>query len=507
MKLLPRILPLLPAAFSLLTSLAPAQEWRRSPAPADAVPAPAREFRAAWVATVYNLDWPSKPGLSDDAQRMELRRLLDNAVTLGLNAVIFQIRPAADALYASKLEPWSAVLTGRQGQAPGYDPLAFAVTEAHRRGLELHAWFNPFRARAGAAEVASGHFSLRHPEWMRMFNKQMWMDPGEPGVQRHILEVMKDVVTRYDVDGVHIDDYFYPYPLFDSSGNKRDLPLGDEETWKQYGQGMEPGDWRRQNINRFVRSLYTMVKATRPAVRVGISPFGILRPGVPEGIKAKVDATRHLYGDSRLWLQEGWCDYFTPQLYWRIQPPDQSFTTLLAWWTAQSSRGRPVWPGISADRLSQGKSAAEPASEILDQIALTRKASATPGAVMWRMKSLTGDKNGIGTLLKEKAYAAPALPPAAPWLGQEVPPLPAAVKITPAAGGFRLSWSPAASNDPRARWWLVQTQAERAGEWSTAALCFRDRMELQLEKDITAAAIRAVSPSGITGPAILMEKP
>lgn len=494
----------LSAALCLLTGRAPAQEWRQSLAPAEAVPAPVREFRAAWVATVYNLDWPSKPGLSVEAQKAELRKLLDQAVSLHLNAVIFQVRPAADALYASKLEPWSAVLTGRQGADPGYDPLASALTEAHRRGLELHAWFNPFRARAGAAETAANHLSVKHPEWMRTFNKQMWMDPGEPEVQRHILNVMRDVLTRYDVDGIHIDDYFYPYPIFDSSGNKRDLPFGDEDNWKKYGAGMELGDWRRQNINRFVRSLYTMAKATRPAARVGISPFGIWRPGVPEGIKAKVDATQHLYGDSRLWLQEGWCDYFTPQLYWRIQPPDQSFTALLAWWTAQS-RGRPVWPGISADRLSHGKSeAAEPVSEILDQIGLTRQASPNPGQVMWRMKSLTANKNGIGDLLREKAYAATALPPAAPWLGQEIPPLPSALKVKSAPEGTRLSWAAAG---PAVRWWLVQTRNQQDGKWETSALCFRDRTEIQLSKEVAAAAVRGISPSGLAGPAVLLEKP
>lgn len=501
---IPRFLRLLPAAFIWSAGTLTAQEWIASRPAADAVPAPAREFRAAWVATVYNLDWPSKPGLPEVSQKAEMVKLLDRAVALGLNAVIFQVRPAADALYASKLEPWSAVLTGRQGDSPGYDPLAFALEEAHRRGLELHAWFNPFRARAGSAPATAGHYSLRHPEWMRVFNNVMWMDPGEPEVQRHILEVMRDVLTRYEVDGIHIDDYFYPYPLFDSNGRKRDVALGDEETWKKYAPDMDLGDWRRQNINRFVRSLYTMTKAVRPAARVGISPFGIWKPGVPEGIKAKVDAVQHLYGDSRLWLQQGWCDYFTPQLYWRIQPADQSFTSLLAWWTEQS-RGRPVWPGISADRLSNGKSASQPVSEILDQIALTRKASSSAGQVMWRMKSLTDNKNGIGDLLRGKAWADIAIPPAAPWLGAESPPLPASAKVTATGPEIRIQWD--AREFPQVRWWLVQTRKQ--GKWTLAAPVFHDRsnFNFNLSSGGDAVAVRAVSPSGISGPPVLFVKP
>lgn len=490
------------SALLLCAGPLPAQEWKASRPAADEVPAPAREFRAAWVATVYNLDWPSKPGLPEASQKAEMVKLLDRAAALGLNAVIFQVRPAADALYASKLEPWSAVLTGRQGDSPGYDPLDFALTEAHRRGLELHAWFNPFRARAGAAPVTAGHYSQRHPEWMRVFNNVMWMDPGEPEVQRHILEVMKDVLTRYDVDGIHIDDYFYPYPLFDSTGRKRELALGDEGTWKKYAADMELGDWRRQNINRFVRSLYTMTKATRPAARVGISPFGIWKPGVPGGIKARVDATRHLYGDSRLWLQQGWCDYFTPQLYWRIQPRDQSFTALLAWWTEQS-RGRPVWPGISADRLSNGKSDAEPVSEILDQIELTRKASSSPGQVMWSMKSLTANKNGIGDLLRGKAWPTIAIAPAAPWLGSESPPSPDSARVTATGQEIRVQW--AAREFPQVRWWLVQVRNQ--GKWTLAAPLFHDRCSFTAGNGVDAVAVRAVSPSGISGPPVLLEKP
>ena len=454
------------------------------------VPEPAREFRAAWVTSVYNLDWPSRPGLAKEVQQSELRTLLDGAVKLGLNAVLLQIRPGGDALYASPLEPWSAVLTGTSGKHPGYDPLALAVAEAHQRGLELHAWFNPFRAKTGKSAAAAGHWTVKHPDWLRGESPHLFMDPGVPGVQSHVLAVMRDVLTRYDVDGIHIDDYFYPYPVFGPGAVRLEVPLGDEALWQSQNKGLSLADWRRGNINHFVKSLYDMTKSVKPAARVGISPFGIWQPGVPAGIEARVNAYDHLYGDSRRWLQEGWCDYLAPQLYWPIQPAPQSFTTLLEWWTAQSTE-RPVWPGMAVDRMASIKPPVLPMTELTDQMAAVRRTAPVPGAVLWRIKFLTTDARGVGTLLREKCYAARALPPAAPWLGMQLPGKPILQVITGPAS-LRLSWTP--TGGAAVRWWSVQTR--QAGTWSQEPLVFKNQSGVTLQGPVEAVAVRGLSETG-----------
>jgi uncharacterized lipoprotein YddW (UPF0748 family) len=365
--------------------------------PAVARAEPAAEFRGAWVATVFNLDWPSKPGLSAARQQAELRAILDRAKAIKLNAILLQIRPAGDALYASKIEPWSAFLTGTQGTDPGYDPLAFAIREAHARGIELHAWFNPFRAATSpSGGTAANHVARTHPEWIRRHGSLLWIDPGEPAARDYVLGVILDVVRRYDLDGVHLDDYFYPYPA------KGVSDFADEPSWKRIGQasGLRRADWRRDNINRFVETLYRRVKAEKPAVKVGLSPFGIWRPGVPATTEAQLDAYGQLYCDAKLWLERGWCDYLAPQLYWSIEPAKQSFPVLLDWWRAQSKSGRPVWPGLATERIGPNR----PAQEIADQIALTRRGTATPGHIHWDMKALMQNRGGIADLLQRDTY-------------------------------------------------------------------------------------------------------
>ena len=356
----------------------------------------AAEFRGAWVATVHNIDWPSKPGLSAAEQKAQLRTILDRAAQLKLNAILLQVRPMSDALYASRFEPWSHFLSGSQGTSPGYDPLEFAIAEAHARGLELHAWVNPFRAASNAkATLDSRHVAKQHPEWVRRFGPQLWVDPGEPAARDYVLDVIKDIVARYDIDGIHIDDYFYPYPV-------KGAAFSDESTWQRHGaaSGLSRADWRRENINSFVRAMYRTVKATKSSVRVGISPFGIWRPGVPPTIEAELDAYAQLFADSRKWLAEGWCDYMAPQLYWSIEPAKQSFPVLLEWWRAQS-RGKPIWPGIATDRIGTKR----PAQEIIDQIALTRRGTNSPGHIHWSMKSLMQDRGGVANLLRAGPYS------------------------------------------------------------------------------------------------------
>jgi uncharacterized lipoprotein YddW (UPF0748 family) len=362
-----------------------------------------REFRGAWVATVYNLDWPSKPGLSAATQQAQLRTLLDRAASLHLNAILLQVRPASDALYSSSLEPWSEVLSGTAGVSPGYDPLAFAISEAHARGLELHAWVNPFRAALHRNDrLPSKHVAVEHPEWIRRFGNQLWIDPGVPAARRYVISVITDIARRYPVDGIHLDDYFYPYPV------KGGGSFPDEASWRAYGKdsGLSRGDWRRRNVNEFVRDLYHGVKSARSEARFGISPFGIWRPGVPSTIKASIDSYAHLFADSRLWLANGWVDYLAPQLYWSIRPPAQSYSVLLDWWRSQS-RGTPIWPGIATERIGKRR----PAGEIAAQIELARNGTSSPGHIHWSMKALLRDQGGIDELLRGDLYRERADPP------------------------------------------------------------------------------------------------
>ncbi|MDQ8149789.1 MAG: family 10 glycosylhydrolase, partial [Gemmatimonadota bacterium] len=321
-------------------------------------PAPVREFRGVWVASVSNIDWPSRPGLPTDSAQRELLAILDRAQTSGLNAVILQVRPSGDALYESTLEPWSEYLTGRQGLAPRprWDPLAFAVTEAHRRGLELHAWFNPYRAKHSSAKtpLASSHLATRRGRLVHRYGQQVWMDPGEPEVLAHTVRVVLDVVRRYDIDGVHLDDYFYPYP--EKTRRGRPIVFPDAGAFARYrarGGRLAKDDWRRANVDSLVRTLHDGIHRVKPWVKFGVSPFGIWRPGYPAGIRG-FDAYAELYADARTWAREGWVDYLSPQLYWPSGRPEQSYPDLLRWWGEQNTLGRHLWPGNFTSRVGDG---------------------------------------------------------------------------------------------------------------------------------------------------------
>ncbi|TMG84567.1 MAG: hypothetical protein E6H78_09405, partial [Betaproteobacteria bacterium] len=284
--------------------------------------------------------WPSRSDLTTEEQQQELVAILDRAASLRMNAIIFQVRPEADALYASPYEPWSRYLTGKQGQAPNpvWDPLRFAVTEAHRRGLELHAWFNPYRAAFHRdSTTARTHITHRRPDLVVPYSQYFWMNPGIPEVRRRTIRAVLDVVRRYDVDGVHIDDYFYPYPETDASHQKIEFP--DAKTHAAYrraGGTLDRDDWRRRNVNTLVRELYAAIKDEKPWVKFGISPFGIWRPGVPPTTTAGLDQYAELYADARKWLRDGTLDYMAPQLYWPILPPEQSYPVLLEWWVGEN---------------------------------------------------------------------------------------------------------------------------------------------------------------------------
>ena len=425
-------------------------------------PGTLREFRGVWVATVGNIDWPSKPGLTTAQQKRELIEILDHAAQLKLNAVLLQVRPACDALYASPIEPWSEYLTGTMGKAPQpfYDPLAFAVEEAHRRGLELHAWFNPYRALhfTSKSQIAPNHVSKTHPDLVRKYGNYLWLDPGEPGVRDYTLSVVMDVVKRYDIDGVHFDDYFYPDRR--DSGADSDFP--DEASWKKYlasasGARMSREDWRRENVNAFVERVYDSIKAVKPWVKFGISPRGIWRPGYPPQIKG-MDAWGNVYADSRKWLANGWLDYFTPQLYWPIESKEQSFGALLKWWSQQNTKGRDLWPGLNATRANQWRP-----DEIPDQIRRARNQPGITGYVCYNASSLFRNES-LSTTLEQEINVQPALVPALSWLHAGAPAKPALYLSGFTRGNLQL-WMGKLSQDAQSRWWLLQTRSN--GTWTS----------------------------------------
>ncbi|MBM3845457.1 MAG: hypothetical protein FJ405_04105 [Verrucomicrobia bacterium] len=387
-------------------------------------PDPVREFRGAWVATVNNIDWPSRPGLSTSQQQQELTGLLDRAAAARLNAIFFQVRPACDAFYESRIEPWSEYLSGQMGvpPSPPYDPLAFVIQEAHRRGMELHAWFNPFRARhhSQLGPASPRHVTIAKQQWTRAYGRYQWLDPSDPAVQDYSLQVILDVVRRYNIDGVHMDDYFYPYPEKDAKGRPVDFP--DSHQWKRYlsrGGRLSRDDWRRSHVDNFVQNLSRAVRSQKPWLRVGISPFGIWRPGHPAGVEG-LDAYDELFADARKWWREGWLDYLTPQLYWPIDSPKQSFPSLLHWWAKENVRGRHLWPGLNTANIGTKYQPLE----ILRQIQLSRTPGHASGQVHWSIKPLLEDRQEIAQQLIKGPYAAKALTPACPWNDPHPPGVP-----------------------------------------------------------------------------------
>lgn len=448
---------------NLLTPNAKAQE--------NEPPVIAREFRAVWVATVSNIDWPSKQGLSTWQQQAELIAILDKSVALHLNAVILQVRPATDALYDSKLEPWSEYLTGQMGRAPEpyYDPLAFAIEEAHKRGLELHAWFNPYRSHHPSAKsaISADHLSNTRPDLVRTYGKHLWLDPGDARVRAHSIRVIADVVKRYDLDGIHVDDYFYPYKERDAENRVIDFP--DEVTWKRYvaaGGAKTRDDWRRSNVDNFIRDLYKATKATKTWVKFGISPFGVWRPGNPSQIKG-FDAYAELYADSKKWLNEGWLDYFTPQLYWPISRPDLSYPVMLRWWVSENTKGRNMWPGNFTSRVGGTGADGWKSQEIIEQISATRMQTGATGNVHFSAKVFMQNRDSLVDRLLAGPYAGPAIVPASPWL-DSVPPLAplAILRRDSSTRAVRVDFSARGSE----KVWLWILRYRYGPDWSTLVI-------------------------------------
>jgi len=474
-----------------------------APGAAGGPPAVAREFRGVWVATVGNIDWPSARGLPVDSQKAELIAILDRAAELKLNAVIFQVRTAADALYPSELEPWSEYLTGTQGQAPEplWDPLAFAVEEAHRRGLELHAWFNPYRARhpSSRSPAAANHISVTRPDIVRRYGTHLWMDPGEPDVQDHTVAVMLDVVRRYDVDGIHIDDYFYPYRERDSTGKVLDFP--DEASWNRYvssGGKLSRDDWRRSNVDELVRRLYREIHATKPWVKFGVSPIGIWRPGHPPAPEACCfDAYQQIYADARKWFAEGWVDYFVPQLYRPMADTLMNYGVMLGWWAEQNASDRHLYVGMIPSRVRGGRQQnGWPPEEIVGQIYVARGHGGVHGHVHFSARALMRDS--LAQRLARTVYRYPALVPPSPWLPRTAPGAP---RVTLTADGTALSLAAGPGEPPRV--WVVR--ARYGNRWTVEVVpATRTQVALTGDAPLREVVVSAVDRGGNEGPAVTL---
>ena len=385
------------------------------------------EFRGVWIATVVNIDWPAEKGLSVEEQKASFIKLLDIHQRNGINSVFVQVRPAADAFYPSQYEPWSEYLMGKQGVPPNpyYDPLAFMIEETHKRGMEFHAWINPYRAvfNIKTSSVSPTHITRIHPEWFLTYGTTKYFNPGIPEVREYVCKVVKDIVTRYDIDGIHMDDYFYPYRI---AG--KEFP--DEKTYLTYGKGLTKDAWRRSNCDSIIKNIYETITDANPRVKFGVSPFGVWRNKNMdiEGSKTTAGTTSYddLYADILLWLRMGWIDYVAPQIYWECSHNQCPYNELLDWWS-KHTYGKHLYIG-HANYKANSNAAWRNKNELPNQIIALRGMKLTQGSAFFSSQDLVRNTNGWADSLRENYYALPAIVPPMSWIDSTIPPKPIVIK-------------------------------------------------------------------------------
>ncbi len=381
------------------------------------------ELRGVWVSTIINLDYPSKKGLPVEQQKKEFIQLLDSCQSIGINAIFFQVRPSADAFYHSTIEPWSEYLTRVQGMPPSpfYDPLLFMIQETHKRGMAFHAWINPYRAVFDVKHSSISKYSViyKHPSWFFVYGSKEYFNPGIPQVQDYILSVVKDLVSRYDIDGIHLDDYFYPYPI-------PGMAIPDRNTFLLYGHHQNINDWRRSNCDSIVARMGRLVRQIKPYLIFGISPFGIWRNKIQDAQMGSntngLSSYDQLYANSLLWLEKGWIDYIAPQLYWDRHFGKANYDTLLNWWNHHTF-GRQLYIGLAAYKTTEKNATTtwRDPSEIPLEIKDLQLYNSTNGCIFFSVRSLMQNVNGLVDSLKNKFLSCPAIIPSVPWLKQIIP--------------------------------------------------------------------------------------
>ena len=396
-----------------------------------------REFRGAWIQCVNG----QFLGMSTQTMQQTLTYQLDELKKDGVNAIIFQVRPECDALYQSSMEPWSRFLTGAQGKSPSpyWDPLAWMVEQCHKRGMELHAWINPYRAKTKTTkELASSHVAIRHPEWVFSYDGQFILNPGIPECRDYICNVVADIVRRYDVDGLHMDDYFYPYPVAGQS-------IDDGRQFRAYNNGIKDiGDWRRYNVNVFIKQMYETIKSVKPWVKFGVAPFGIYRNKKSSPIGSNTNGLQNyddLYADVLLWVNNGWVDYNVPQLYWEIGHKAADYETLIRWWNTHAGK-RHLYIGEDIERTTKKADLKNPnINQMPAKYRLHSEMNNVKGTVLWYAKAAVDNIGNYGMVLRNSYWKNPALQPEMPFIDDKAPKKVRKMKVINTEDGPVLFWT------------------------------------------------------------------
>ena len=401
--------------------------------PAKAQKAPKREFRGAWIQCVNE----QFQGLSKEEMQRTLSYQLDELAKDGVNAIIFQVRAECDALYNSPYEPWSRFLTGRQGQNPGWDPLAWMVSECHKRGMEIHAWINPYRAKTkGTSALASNNIAVKHPERVFEYDGLYILNPALPENREYICKIADDIVRRYDIDGFHIDDYFYPYPVAGKA-------IPDAKEYNTDSRGMSIGDWRRDNVNKFIEQLHDSIRQTKPWVKFGVSPFGIYRNARSSSIGSNTRGLQNyddLYADVLKWVNNGWIDYCVPQLYWQIGHKTADYETLIKWWNEHAGN-RPLYIGEDVERTIKYADVDNPnTNQVAAKHKLHEQCKNVDGTVLWYAKAAVDNYDRYGVFLRNYYWKSPALQPLMPFIDDKAPKKPRKLKAHQNSTNLLLTW-------------------------------------------------------------------